>query len=173
MKVCIGRLTKPHGVRGEMVLQVRTDEPERRFRVGSELQTDPPDRGPLTLTAVRRHHGRYLVRLREVPDRAAAERLGGTVLVAEGDTSPRLTDPDEYWDHHLVGLRVETPDGRGSGVVADVLHPSAGEGADLLVVRADEDGREVLVPFVARFVPRVDVEAGVVVIDPPEGLWET
>jgi 16S rRNA processing protein RimM len=172
VKLVTGRLVKPHGVRGELVLEVHTDAPEQRFTVGSVHTTEPPERGPIVLRAVRRHQGRLLVMLEGVTDRTAAERLSGTAVVADGATSPRIHDPDEFWDHQLIGLAVELPDGRRVGEVADVLHPRSQTGQELLAVRLASDGREVLVPFVVQVVPRVDVDQGVVVIDPPEGLLE-
>jgi 16S rRNA processing protein RimM len=102
-----------------------------------------------------------------VGDRTAAERLRGTLLVADSATSPTIDD-DEFWDHQLNGLQVVTVDGAPLGEIAEVLHPPGG---DLLAVRRP-DGGELLVPFVRAIVPTVDIDAGRVVVDPPEGLLE-
>ena len=131
------------------------------------LATDPPERGPLTVTGARHHHGRLLVRFAEVPDRTAAEALRGTLLVVDA-ASAGDTGEDEWWDHDLVGLAAVTPDGRPLGTVTDVVHVP---GPPLLAV-VDGDGREVLVPFVSAIVPEVDVAGGRLVVDAPPGLVE-
>jgi len=168
LQLVVGRIGRPHGVRGEVSVEVRTDEPDERFAVGSVLATDPADRGPLTVTRLHWHSGRLLLSFDGVADREGAEALRDTVLVVDSDDLPALDDPDEFYDHQLVGLRVELADGTALGIVADVVHAPA---EDLLAV-ARPDGDEVLVPFVSAIVPTVDVSAGRVVVDPPEGLLE-
>ncbi len=167
MQLVVGRIAKAHGVGGEVSVDVRTDEPDARFAVGSALATDPAERGPLTVERARWHSGRLLVRFSGVPDRSAAEALRGTLLVVDSATSPPVGDPDDFWDHDLIGLTAQTTDGRSLGVVTDVLHPP---GADVLSLKVA--GQDVLVPFVREIVPVVDLAAGRVVIDPPEGLLE-
>jgi 16S rRNA processing protein RimM len=164
MQVAVGRIGRPHGVRGDVVVGVRTDEPELRFTPGSRLDTDPEDVGPLTVVAVRWHSGELLVRFEGVRDRDAAGELRGTWLIVDSSTLAPSDDPDEFHDYELVGLTVRTVDGTEIGVVEDVLH----SGQDLLTVRAGT--REILVPFVKAIVTGVDVKAGVLTIDPPTGL---
>lgn len=147
---------------------MRTDDPERRFAAGSVLGSDPPERGPLTVAQARWHSGRLLVSFAGVADRTAAEALGGTLLVADSSTSSPADDPDEYWDHELVGLAVLTVSGQPLGAVEEVLHPPGG---DLLVVHR-VDGGELLVPFVREIVPEVDLPTGRLVVDPPPGLLD-
>jgi 16S rRNA processing protein RimM len=171
MQVTVGRIGRPHGIRGDVVVSVRTDEPELRFAVGARLDTDRADVGPLTVGAMRWHSGALVVRFAGIRDRDAAAALSGTWLSVDSGTLPALTDPDEFRDHDLVGLAVRTTDGQAVGVVADVLH----YGQDVLAVRpveAGDDGarKEILVPFVKAIVTDVDVANGVVVIDPPPGL---
>ena len=168
MQLVVGRILKAHGIRGEVAVDVRTDDPERRFAVGSRIDTDPPERGPLTVTRVRWQSGRPLIAFDGVPDRTAAEALAGTMLVADSSTAPPSDDPDEFWDHELVGLRAELSDGTAVGVVEEVLHLP---GHDTFVVRR-EDATDVLVPFVADIVPEVDVAGGRVVLTPPPGLLD-
>ena len=168
MQLVVGRIARAHGIGGEVAVDVRTDSPELRFAPGASVDTDPPERGPLTVSSTRWHSGRLLVSFAEVADRTTAEALRGTLLVADSATSPAAQDPDEFWDHQLVGLDVVTVKGAALGVVEDVAHPP---GADLLVVR-DAGGREVLVPFVSAIVPVVDLERRRLVVDPPEGLLE-
>jgi 16S rRNA processing protein RimM len=145
MQVTVGRIGRPHGIRGDVVVGVRTDEPERRFAAGSRLDTDRADIGTLTVAATRWQSGELIVRFDGIRDRDAAA---------------------EFRDHELIGLSVSTADGTVVGVVTDVLHP----GQDLLAVRPAEGSREILVPFVKAIVTDVDVAAGVLVIDPPPGL---
>jgi 16S rRNA processing protein RimM len=163
----VGRIGHAHGVKGEVSVDVRTDDPDRRFAPGSVLATDPPERGPLTVAGARPHHGRLLVAFERFADRTAAETLRGTLLVVDS-ASAGETEDDEWWDHDLVGLAAVTGDGHALGTVADVLHVP---GAPLLSVVA-EDGREVLVPFVAAIVPEVDVANGRLVVVPPAGLLD-
>jgi 16S rRNA processing protein RimM len=167
MRLVVGRIGRAHGIRGDVAVDVRTDDPEARFAVGAVLDTDPADVGPLRIAAARRHSGRLLVRFEGVGDRDAAEELRGTTLhVDSADIAP-LDDPDEFHDHELIGLAVRTVSGEPVGTVADVLHHAQ----DLLVVGTDGGG-EVLVPFVAPLVPEVDTEQGYIVIDPPAGLLD-
>ncbi len=162
----VGRIGKAHGVRGEVSVEVRTDDPERRFATGSVLRTEP-DRGPLTVESARPHHGRLLVRFDAVPDRTAAEALRGTLLVVDVASAGDAGE-GEWWDHDLVGLAALLRDGTKLGEVTEVIHVA---GSSLLAVRTP-DGREVLVPFVAEIVPEVLLEAGHVVVEPPPGLLE-
>jgi 16S rRNA processing protein RimM len=173
MQVTVGRIGRPHGIRGDVVIGVRTDEPDLRFAVGSRLDTDPAGVGPLTVAAMRWHSGALLVRFAGVRDRDAAAALGGTWLTVDSGTLAAPEDPDEFRDHDLIGLSVQTADGTVVGTVEDVLH----HGQDVLAVRplGRPDGGmaapgEILVPFVKAIVTEVDVAAGVLVIDPPAGL---
>ncbi|MGY1692133.1 ribosome maturation factor RimM [Geodermatophilus sp. SYSU D01105] len=170
--VVVGRIGRPHGVRGEVTVEIRTDDPDLRFAAGAVLLTEPAARGPLTV-AGRRWHRDVLLLLLEGPDgqvvdsREAAEELRNTELHVPVADLPQLEDPDAYYDHQLVGLTARLTDDTVLGEVAAVRH----EGADLLVVRRSEGG-ELLVPFVAAIVPTVDLAGGFVVVDPPEGLLE-
>jgi 16S rRNA processing protein RimM len=171
MRVIVGRVGRPHGIRGEVVIGVRTDEPDLRFAVGSTLDVAPQEEGPadghaLAVAAKRWHSGQLLVAFAGVTDRTAAGELTGSWLSVDSSRLPELADPDEFRDHELIGLSVRTTAGDQVGVVDDVLH----HGQDLLVVRRPEG--ECLVPFVKAIVPRVDVPAGLLVIDPPPGLLD-
>lgn len=168
MRVTVGRIGRAHGVRGEVAVSLVTDAPADRFADGAELQTDPADAGPLTVRRSRWHKGRLLVVFDELGDRAAAEAVRGTALVVAVDQDARPEEPEEYYDHQLVGLQVVSVDGAIIGELRDVVHLP---GQDLLVV-VDDRGREHMVPFVAQLVPGVDLGAGRVTIEPPAGLFE-
>jgi 16S rRNA processing protein RimM len=175
MRVIVGRVGRPHGIRGELVIGVRTDEPDLRFAVGATLGAhDEPDgeadaERTVTIASARWHSGQLLVAFAGIADRTAAGELTGTWLSVDSSQLPRTGDPDEFRDHELIGLSVRTPDGEPVGVVSDVLH----HGQDLLVVqRPGGQQDECLVPFVKAIVPTVDLAAGVLVIDPPAGLLD-
>jgi len=168
LQLVVGRIGRPHGIRGEVSVEVRTDSPDERFAAGSVLVTDPAERGPLTVSRLHWHSGRLLLTFDGVADRSAAEALRGTLLVVDSAELPALADPDEFYDHQLVGLRAELPDGAVLGTVEDVVHALA---EDLVAVRRP-DGGELLVPFVSEIVPTVDLPAGRIVVDPPEGLLD-
>jgi 16S rRNA processing protein RimM len=170
--VVVGRIGRPHGVRGQVTVEVRTDDPDLRFAPGATLLTDPASRGPLTVEAARWHSGTLLLTLAGpdggvITGREAADALRNTQLLVPVADLPQLEDPDSFYDHQLVGLAVELPDGSPIGEVSGVRH----EGTELLVVRRTEGG-ELLVPFVSAMVPTVDLANGRLVIDPPEGLLE-
>jgi 16S rRNA processing protein RimM len=169
MQLVVGRIGRPHGIRGELTVQVHTDDPDSRFAAGSVLVTEPAARGPLTVSSSRWHSGRLLVRFVGCDDRNSAEDLRGTFLVMDSAEVGPAADPDEFNDYELIGLDAATVAGEPVGVVADVLH----QGQDLLVIKPARPGAEdVLVPFVAALVPEVDVKAGRLVIDPPPGLLD-
>jgi 16S rRNA processing protein RimM len=160
----VGRIGRAHGIRGEVVVGVSTDEPDERFAPGSVLDTD---RGPLTVGSTRWHSGQLLVRFEGCDDRNKAEELRGLWLGVDGDALPRPDDPDEFLDRDLEGLLAITTDGRSLGEVTAMLHL----GQDLLQVRTP-DGRDLLVPFVKAIVPKVDLNARRILIDPPPGLLD-
>ena len=171
IEVVVGRVGKPHGIRGEVTLDVRTDEPERRFAPGTTLRAEAPagaDRRPASLTVARArwHQSTLLVTFEEIADRNAAEAARGTVLHATIAHDEVPEDPEEYYDHQLVGLAVVDLDGTPLGEVKAVVHGSA---QDLLTVRTP-DGRDTLVPFVSALVPEVDLDAGRVVVADRPGL---
>jgi 16S rRNA processing protein RimM len=174
-EVVVGRIGKPHGVKGEVTVELRTDEPERRFAPGARLGTATPvgtaPHGPgrpatLTVQRTRWHQGRLLVTFAEVLGRDGAEAVRGLVLATEVDPAEAPEDPEEFYDHQLVGLAAFTTGGAAVGEVTDVVH---GSGQDLLALRTAE-GREVLVPFVQALVPVVDVSAGRLEIEDRPGL---
>jgi len=162
--VVVGRIGRAHGLRGEVFVEPRTDEPERRFAAGEQLSTGV---GSLTVAASRTHSGRLVILFEEIEGRTAAEAARGTELSCRVDPDEMPEDPEEFYDHQLVGLRVETAGGEVVGELDRVEHGTA---QDLLVIRTPE--REVLFPFVSVLVPDVDVAGGRIVIDDKPGLLD-
>jgi 16S rRNA processing protein RimM len=167
MEVLVGRIGRPHGLRGDVTVEVRTDDPDSRFAAGAVLLTDPASTGPLTVTRCRRSGGILVLAFEGSEDREAAERLRGTLLLVSTDDLPASDDPDEFYDHELIGLTMRDTAGVEMGTVTDVLHPPA---APVLEVRTEE-GQSVLVPFVSVIVPQVDLAGGFCVVDPPDGMF--
>ncbi|MFB7945152.1 ribosome maturation factor RimM [Kitasatospora phosalacinea] len=168
MQLVVGKIGRAHGIRGDVSVEVRTDEPELRLGPGAVLLTDPAATGPLTVESGRVHSGRLLLRFAGVKDRTAAEALRGTMLIAEIDPDETPEDPDEYYDHQLIGLDVVLADGTPVGELTEVVHLPY---QDLLTVERP-DGTEVLIPFVEQIVPTIDLDEQRVVITPPPGLIE-
>ncbi|WP_371499438.1 ribosome maturation factor RimM [Kitasatospora sp. NBC_00374] len=166
MQLVVGKIGRAHGIKGDVSVEVRTDEPELRLGPGAVLLTDPASAGPLTIESGKVHSGRLLLRFAGVKDRNGAEALRGTMLIAEVDPDESPEDPEEYYDHQLIGLDVVLVDGTLVGELTEVIHLPY---QDLLTV-TKTDGTEVLVPFVTRIVPTIDLENQRAVIDPPPGL---
>ncbi|MGF6880750.1 16S rRNA processing protein RimM [Nocardia sp. GAS34] len=175
MELVVGRVAKSHGVRGELVVEIRTDEPELRFAEGVVLRGRMPRAKSVqeyTVESVREHSGRLLVHLRGVAGRSAADALRGMVFLVDTDDLPPSQDPDEFYDHELEGLSVQLADGTVVGTVAEVLHSAAGELLSVTAEDAEGKQREILIPFVNAIVPTVSIAEGLIVIDPPEGLLD-
>jgi len=171
IEVVVGRIGRPHGLRGEVTVDVRTDEPERRFAQGTTVRAVPPkgSHSPLTTLTVesaRWHQSVLLLAFEEIPDRTAAEAARGIVLYADVDPTETPDDPDEYYDHQLVGLAAYDEAGTHLGEVTAVVHGGA---QDLLTIRTP-DRRDALVPFVKALVPVVDLAGGRVVVADRPGL---
>ena len=169
----IARIGKPHGLHGEVTVQLHTDQPERRLALGAVVDTEALSGTgvprALTVRSTRVHNGVWLVAFEEIPDRTGAESLRGTRLVVEGDdTLPAPDEEDVYTEEQLRGLVVVDPAGTVLGEVGG-LELSAAQ--DRLVILLP-DGRQAQVPFVAALVPAVDLDGGRVVVDAPPGLLD-
>jgi 16S rRNA processing protein RimM len=166
VQLVVARIGRAHGIKGDVTVEVRTDEPELRLAPGAVLATDPPSAGPLTIETGRVHSGRLLLRFEGVRDRTAAEALRNTLLIADVDPEELPEEEDEFYDHQLMDLDVVTVDGTEVGRITEISHlPSQ----DLFVV-GRPDGSEVYVPFVQEIVVEIDLEEQRAVIDPPPGL---
>ncbi len=168
MLLVVGEIVRPHGVRGEVVVDVRTDEPGERFAPGTVLVTDPGPAGPLTVEYARPHLGRLIVAFEGVEDREQADALRRVQLCVDSADIPLPDDPDEFLDHQLLGLTAVDPEGEKIGEVVRIDH---GPAHDMLVL-SRPDGRTSLVPFVAAMVPEVDLAGGRLVMTLPEGLLD-
>ncbi len=171
MRVVVGRIGKAHGIRGEVTVEVRTDEPERRFAPGSRLLVQDPRGGEpvvdsLTVDTMRPHGGGLLIGFEGFDDRTGAESLRGIVLEVDRDPGEQPLERDEYYDSDLVGCVVRDRQGADLGVVTDVVHLPA---QDLLAV-CDARGREWLLPLVHTLVPDIDPIEKVIIATPPDGL---
>lgn len=166
MQLVVGRIGKPHGIRGDVTVDVRTDDVDTRFAPGATLATDPVTAGPLTVGAARWQNGRLVVRFEGVSDRNRAEELRGTWLVIDSSEILPSSDPDDFHDQQLIGLKVVTTGGEQIGEVSEILHHAQ----ELLVVATPQG--EKLVPFVSAIVPEVDLDGGRLVVDPPGGLFD-
>lgn len=165
MELLIGKVVKSHGVKGEVAVEVLTDEADVRFVVGEVLHGRQTGKEQdLTVKTVRPHQQRLLVSFEEVPDRTAADTLRGMKFYAP--PLEREEDSDEFYDHELIGLKVRM----NGAVIGDVT--GVMDTPNRKILEVDYDGREVLVPFVMNIVPEVDLEEGFITITPPEGLLE-
>ncbi|MDF6064960.1 ribosome maturation factor RimM [Streptomyces sp. JH010] len=166
MQLVVARIGRAHGIKGEVTVEVRTDEPELRLGPGAVLATEPAGTGPLTIETGRVHSGRLLLRFEGVRDRSAAEALRNTLLIAEVDPAELPDDPEEFYDHQLMDLDVVLRDGTEIGRITEISHlPSQ----DLFIVERP-DGSEVMIPFVEEIVTEIDLEEQRIVIAPPPGL---
>ncbi len=166
----VGRLTKAHGLKGGLKLELFTDDPDRRFIKGAEFALQVPEESPwhgkrLTLSELRWYNNQPVGFFDDVTDRTAAESLVKAILWVD-QTPDEPAEDDAWYDHQLVGLDVVRDD-RKIGVVDRLEHLPA---QDLLVVRVGT--AEVLVPFVRAIVPTVDIAGGRVIVTPPMGLFE-
>lgn len=160
--VVVGVVTGVHGLRGEVSVQNRSDNPDRWNPGGRVLREDGAS---LTIDSSRRHGRKLLVRFTEVPDRDAAERLRGTVLVVPESWLPGL-EANEWWAHQLEGCEVRTALGRRLGVLTEVIANPAND----IWVAVDDHGAETLIPALTDVLIDVDVEARTIVVRDVPGL---
>ncbi len=160
--VVVGIVTGVHGLRGEVSIQNRSDNPDR-WRPGGAVLLE--DGRSLTIETSRRHGRRMLVKFAEVPDRSTAESLRGATLVVPRSWLPALGER-EWWSHELEGCAVETGSGRSLGTLKEVIPNPAND----IWVAVDDAGRETLVPALADLLIEVDVAARRIVVRDVPGL---
>ena len=167
----VGRLTKAHGLKGAIKLELFTDDPGRRFVPGAVFTLQVPTSSPwhgktIELVELRWYNQHAVGFFKGVPDREAAETLAKAILWIDQDPTEQTDEEDAWYDHQLVGLAV-VRDGVQIGTLTRLEHLPA---QDLLIVKTAAG--EVMIPFVKAIVPSVDVKAGVITITPPPGLLE-
>lgn len=166
----VGRLVKPHGLKGALKLELYTDEPDRRFVPGASFSLQVPSTSPwrgrnVTLRELRWYNEAPVAFFEEATDRTTAETLVKAILWVDQDDAEEL-EPNTWYDHQLVDLDV-VRDGETVGKVVRVHHMPA---QDLFEVETPKG--TVMVPFVTEIVPEVDIEAGTLTVTPPGGLFE-
>jgi 16S rRNA processing protein RimM len=168
----VGRLTKPHGLKGAIKLELFTDNPEVRFAPGSTFSVQVPDDSPwfgktITIRELKWFNEHPVGFFEEIADRTAAESIVKAILWIDQSEAESLVEPDAWYGHQLAGLSVRR-DGQEIGTVTEVQHFPA---QDILVVKTPRG--EVLVPFVSAIVPEVNIEERFISVTPPLGLFET
>jgi len=152
-------------VRGEVTVEIRTDNPDSRFAIGATLVTDPKNKGPLTIRDARNHSGTLLLSFNGFDDRTSVESLRNVLLLSDVNPKEANETEDDFHISQIIGCEVRDTSEKNWGVVTDVLNLPA---QDTLVI--EFEGREILVPFVRAFVPTVDVKKKVVLVQGMEGL---
>ena len=168
MRLVVARIGRAHGVRGEVTIEIRTDKPEERFFEGALLETQPSNWGPLKIASVRNHNGTLLLSFDGRDDRNSAEELRNVLLLADVEVDTDKLDEDEFHASEILGCVAVLESGQVLGKVVDILQlPSQ----DTLVVnRDDESGEEILIPFVRKHVPEIDLEKKILIVRDMEGL---
>lgn len=164
--LAVGKLRRPHGIRGEMVLEVLTDFPER-FRAGAVVYVGPR-RVPLTIRSVRPHRDLLLVAFEGYEDRNQVEALRNMLVAVPAEEAPP-PDEGEVYLHQLLGLRVVTDEGVALGRLVEILETGAN---DVYIVEPEEGGAEILLPAIDEVVLRIDLERGEMTVHLLEGLLE-
>jgi 16S rRNA processing protein RimM len=159
MRLLVGRIGRAPGILGEATIEVRTDEPDRRFAIGATVQTD--SNGELKVISGRVHNGILLLGFEGITDRNSIEKLRNTLLYADVDIN-ESNDDDEYHVMQLIGCAAVLESGETFGEITDVINLP---GQDLLAIKTPQG--EQLIPFVHQLVPTVDIEKKKVVVIPP------
>jgi 16S rRNA processing protein RimM len=165
MRLLVGRIGRAHGILGEATIEVRTDEPDRRFAIGGKVQTDT--HGELTIISGRVHNGILLLGFNGITDRNSIEKLRNTLIYCDVDINEPGSDEDDYHVLQLIGCAAHLESGESIGEVTDVINLP---GQDLLAIKTEAG--EILIPFVRQLVPVVDVAARKVVVIPPDMTGE-
>ena len=154
MLLTVAVIGPAHALKGEVRLEIRTDDPSGRLAPGTTLPTEPATTGPLTVSRLRFDGARWFAAFDQAPDRTAAEALRGVELLVDTDEDLQAQDEEAWYRHQLVGLRALSTEGRTMGEVVD-LEPGVAQ--DRIVVRTPA-GQRVAVPFVTQLVPEVDID---------------
>ena len=167
----VGRLSRAHGLKGAIKVELYTDDPGRRFLPGARFALQVPTSSKwhgksIELVELRIYNGSPVAFFEGVTDRTEAESLIKAVLWVEQDPTELTGEPDAWFVHQLAGLEVW----RDGARIGRVVRVDAMPAQDMLIV--DHEGTEVMVPFVKAIVPEVDLRAGRLTVTPPAGLFE-
>jgi 16S rRNA processing protein RimM len=164
--LAIGQVVGVHGVRGELTVEILTESPDR-FGLLNRVFVGLEDEEPVAwgLESYRLHKGRVLLKLAGCNDRTAAEAFRWQLVQVLREEALPLAE-GEYYEYQILGLRVRTAANEYMGEVVEIIDTGA---HDVYVIR-DADGREILIPAIEDVIRNIDLEAGWLVIEPPEGL---
>ncbi len=165
-RVCLGQIGAAHGLRGEVRLRSFTSDPAAIADYGP-LETD--DGRVFEIETLRPAKDHFVARLSGIRDRDAASALANAKLYVPRERLPQTAEPDEFYHADLVGLAVVDRTGNRLGTVVGIHNFGAG---DLIEVRTEKGGKTELVPFDMTHVPAVDIAAGKIVVDPPQGSFK-
>lgn len=174
--IIVGRVRKAHGIRGDVVVEAITDEPDaifasgRRVFAGTANGDLAPNRLELHVSAARPFNDGLLVRFEEIPDRTAADTWRGRYLLLPDDEVPG-PDDEEVYVHDLVGMRVLLADGEPLGVVEEIYELPQGLAIDVRRI-APRERETVMLQYDARTILSVDKTERVILVAPPEGMLE-
>ncbi len=166
-RVCVAKIGAAHGLRGEVRLQVFTEDPDAILKFGELTSEDGTKK--FRVASLRPAKGHFVAKFEGVNDRNASELLTNIELFVSREVLPKIEDDGEFYHADLIGLRVEDKAGKSYGVVIAVRNYGA---SDLLEVAEPSKKSGILIPFIDEFVPEVDVGAGRVIIEPAPGLFE-
>ena len=161
--LAVGKLRRPHGVKGEMLMEVLTDFPER-LRPGFTLYLEPANE-PLVLRSVRPHKDGLLVAFKDCDTPEQAGEYRNRLVNVKAASRPTLPE-GEYYHHQVIGLRVRTDSGQALGQATEILSTRA---HDVLVVRG-ETGPEILIPLVEPFLQEIDLAQGEIIVSLIPGM---
>ncbi|MBI1257471.1 MAG: 16S rRNA processing protein RimM [Chloroflexi bacterium] len=159
---------RPHGVRGELRVRMMTDYPERIAKLETIYLADKPEpkvAKPYKVQGMRMNGDFGLLKLREIPDRTAAEKYRGLFVLVDMEHAVPLEE-GEFYLYQLIGVKVETADGETLGMLTEVLETGAN---DVYIVKSERYG-EILIPVTPETILKTDVDAGVMIVKLPEGL---
>ena len=166
-RVCVARIGAAHGLRGEVRLQVFTEDPDAVLGYGDLESEDGTKK--FRVVSLRPAKGHFVAKLDGVNDRNASELLTNIELFVSRDKLPQIEDDGEFYHADLIGLRVEDKSGKSYGVVIAVRNFGA---SDLIEVAEPPKTSGTLIPFIDQFVPEVDLDLGRVIIEPAPGLFD-
>jgi 16S rRNA processing protein RimM len=166
-RICLGQIGAAHGLRGEVRLRSFTSDPQAIAGYGP-LETE--DGRVFEIANLRPAKDHFVARLAGIGDRNAAEQLSNLKLYVPRERLPAAAEAGEFYHADLIGLAVVDRAGKSLGTVVAIHNFGAG---DLIEVRPNAGGNTALIPFDTTSVPKIDIASGMIVVDPPHGLFES